>query len=139
MYEPNSGSSLLAGTPLLVFVAMYLYYSFCQYIIAQKIGHKSPWWSFIPILNIYQSVELAHKPWWYFLLFFVPIANIVFLAIVWMEIAKNRGKAPAWGIMMLLPFVNFVALAFLAAGPSTNPYTEAQYAKPKEQDRVNVG
>ena len=138
MYEPNSSSSMFAGVPLLIFAVVYIYYAYCQYTIAKKVGHNSPWWAWIPILNWYQPIEMANKPWWYFLLYFVPIANIIVIAMVWMGVAQNRGKSPAWGIMMLIPFINLVALALLAAGPSASPYTEKKYADEKEQNRVNV-
>ena len=138
MYDPNSGSSFLAGVPFLIFVAIYLYHAFCQFYIAQKIGHPSAWWAFIPVLNFYQPVQLSGKPWWWFLLLFVPVANIICWVIVWMEIAKKRDKSPVWGVMLLVPVMNLVAMTIMASGPSGQPYADKSYADKKEQERVNV-
>jgi hypothetical protein len=53
---------------------------------------------------------------WWFILFLIPIVNLVIIALVWMAICERRGK-PAWmGILMLIPIANLVVLLMLAFG-----------------------
>ncbi len=120
MYEPAYNSEIGAVT-WFIMIAVYLYFGYAQYKIAQKTGHSSPWWSFIPILNVVQWVQMANKPMWWFLFCLVPIVNVIVMAILWMEIAKAVNKPPFWGILMLLPFIGFIAigvLGFSGSGPS---------------------
>ena len=133
MYEYDGGSSFFAGIPFLFAVAAYLYCSFCQFYIAKKVGHSSPWWAFIPLLGAFQVVQMASKQWWWFLLFFIPFINIV-----WVEVAKARNKPAFWGVFMLIPFLNLISYAVLAAGPAFAGVADQAYAKKSEQERVNV-
>ncbi len=114
--EEYSGIMTWLSSPIWL-VGMYLYFAVCMYVIAKKIGHKSPWWAFVPILNLYQTVELAGKKWYWFVFYLVPIVNIVTTVMIWMEIARARYKWPGWGIFMLLPVINFIIPLFLAIGP----------------------
>jgi len=138
MYEYDGGSSFFAGFSMLFWVAVYLYCAFCQFYIAKKVGHESPWWAFIPVLGTFQIVQLASKPWWWFFLFFIPFVNIVAWPMAWVEIAKARNKPAFWGVFMLIPFLNFIAYAVMAAGPAFSGVANQAYADKSEQERVNV-
>ncbi len=139
MYEYDGGGSFYAGVPFLLMVAVYyLYVSFCQYYMAKKVGHSSPWWAFIPLLGAFQVVQMASKQWWWFLLFFIPLVNIVAWPMAWIEVAKARNKPAFWGVFMLIPILNLVSFAVFASGPSFTGVTDQAYAKKSEQERVNV-
>lgn len=46
----------------------------------EKAGMEG-WKGIVPVYNMYLLItEIAKKPWWYLLLLFVPIANIVIMA-----------------------------------------------------------
>lgn len=117
MYE----SSIFGGIFWLFWLALYIYYAGCQYAIANKTGHKYPWWSFVPVLNLYQTVEMAGKPWYWFVFYFIPFINLAAYALIWVEIAKARQKEAFWGVLMLLPFINLIALFVMASGPMPQP------------------
>ncbi len=137
MYEYDGGS-FFSGIPFLFTIAIYLYCSFCQFYMAKKVGHSSPWWAFIPFLNLYQIVQMASKQWWWFLLFFVPFINIATWPMAWVEVAKARNKPAIWGVFMLIPILNLISYAVLASGPAFTGVTDNAYAKKSEQERVNV-
>jgi len=61
-------------------------------------------------------VELAGKEFWWFILFFIPIANLVAAVVVTMAIAERVGKPNWWGILILVPFVNLAVPGVLAWG-----------------------
>jgi hypothetical protein len=59
-------------------------------------------------------VQIAKKPIWWIILFFVPLANIVVSILVWMAIAEAL-KKPNWlGILTIVPVVNLVVMGYLA-------------------------
>lgn len=64
------------------------------------------WGCIIPIYNIYLMTKMAGKPAWWIIFFFIPIANIVVLILLSIEVAKGFGKSDGFGIGLgLLPFV----------------------------------
>ncbi len=120
MYETGAQGGIL-GMMWLIWIGAYLFYSFCQYRIAVKANHQSPWQAWIPIVQTFQLINIAGKEWWWFLLFLIPIVNIFAIAVVWMECSKAIGQPSFWGILMLVPFINFVALLYLAFSSGTAP------------------
>lgn len=71
------------------------------------------WACIVPIYNIYILTQIAGRPGWWLLLFFVPIANFVVAIIMSIDIAKNFGKGTGFGIgLALLGFVFYPILGF---------------------------
>ena len=95
----------------------------------EKAG-KPGWAMIVPIYNIIIMLEIAKKPMWYIAMFFVPIANIVFLIMMLNGISKNFGKSE--GFTVGLVFLRQIFLAILG-------YGDAQYIdtiKNKTDDAV---
>lgn len=109
---------------LLIVVIFYVYMAVCLVKIAHKTKTENAWLAWIPIANIILMLQIAKKPLWWLILFFIPGANIVFTVLVWMEISKMLGK-PEWlGILMIVPIANLVVpgyLAFSDTSASTTP------------------
>jgi hypothetical protein len=108
----------LGGVMLLFVVvfalAAYVYMSLALSTIATKTGTSNPWLAWIPIANIFLMLGVAKKPMWWFILFLIPLVNIVIIIMVWMAVAEARGKPNWWGILMIVPLVNFVVPGYLA-------------------------
>ena len=113
--EPSMAMmGMFMGFFFLAMLAIYVFYAICLQLIAKKTNTPNGWLAWIPIANIYLMCEIAKNPWWWLLLSLVPLVNIVIMIILFMEIAKARGK-PGWlGILMIIPLVNFIALGYLA-------------------------
>jgi len=95
-------------------LAVYIFQSVCLSRIAKKTNTENPWLAWIPIANVYLMVKISQKPDWWFLLFFVPLVNIVIGVIIWMEISKRLNK-PDWiGILIIVPVANFAMMGYLA-------------------------
>ena len=118
----DSGSSVagmaLAGTMMLFFLALtgvaYVYMSLALQTIATKTATPNGWLAWIPIAHIFLMLSIAKKPMWWFILFLVPLANIVIAIMVWMAIAEARHKPNWWGIMLIVPVMNLVMPGYLA-------------------------
>lgn len=118
---------------LVIAILCYVYTAVCLMKIAKKTNTENAWLAWIPIANIILMLQVAKKPLWWIILFFIPIVNLVMGVLVWMEIAKRLGK-PDWiGILYIIPLVNLIALGYLAFShsdsvPPVNPTPPAQPA-----------
>lgn len=88
----------------------------------EKAG-KPGWAAIVPIYNAIVMLQIAGRPAWWFLLYFIPLVNIVIAIIVMIEFARSFGKGTGfgWGLA-LLGFIFFPILAWGDAayqGPPT--------------------
>ena len=136
MYESGYAGGGFGGMILFVWAVLYFYFAFTQYKIAQKVGHQSPWWSWIPVLNLFQQIQMAGKEWWWFILYLVPVVNIFAMAYIWVCIAKNCHKPAFWGILSILPFLNFIAWGYLAFSGGDTPPQPTPTPTPHQHEPV---
>ena len=99
-------------------VALYVYVAFAWMTIAKKMKCKKYWLAWIPIANFFLLPILLKKKWTWGFMFFVPIANLVFLIIWTWEIFELR-KYPGWlSLSMIVPKVGgilyLIAIGFVA-------------------------
>lgn len=111
--DPNASAQCPAGGIIsIVYLAIAVLMIVSVWKVFTKAG-KPGWGSIIPIYNVILLVQIAGKPVWWFILFFVPIANIVVLILVSIAIAKNFGKGGGFAVgLILLPIIFFPILAF---------------------------
>ena len=66
---------------------------------------KPGWAAIIPIYNFIVLLQIAGKPLWWIVLFFIPVVNIVAAAMVMIGVAKAFGKGTgfALGLLFLSP------------------------------------
>jgi hypothetical protein len=108
---------------LLILVIFYVYMAVCLIKIARKTKTEKAWMAWIPIANIILMLQIAKKPLWWLVLFFIPGANIVFTVLVWMEISKILGH-PEWlGLLMIVPVATLVIPGYLAFSDASSPIT----------------
>jgi len=78
----------------------------------EKAG-KPGWACLVPIYNAFVILQIAGKPAWWFLLFLIPVVNLVVAIIVMIEVARRFGKGPGFGIgLAFLGFIFFPILGF---------------------------
>jgi hypothetical protein len=71
------------------------------------------WAAIVPIYNIVVMLEIADKPVWWFVLFLVPLVNIIIGIIVFVAIAEKFGKGAGFAIgLLLLGFIFWPILGF---------------------------
>lgn len=74
---------------------------------------KPGWACIIPIYNVIVMLEIAGKPLWWILLFFIPFVNIVIAIMVVIDLAKTFGKSAGFGLGLgFLPFIFYPILGF---------------------------
>ena len=103
---------------LLFGLAFYIFFSFCLKKIAEKAGIQETgiWW--IPIVNLLLLLRVAEKPSWWLILFLVPLANIVVMFIVWIDVSNRLGHGTAWGVIAAI--LSPIGVPYLAFSDSPN-------------------
>jgi len=86
------------------------------------------WAAIIPIYNIYILTKIIGRPWWWLLLLFVPIVNIVVSIIMAIDLAKSFGKDAAYGVLLLWLF-NIIGYLILGFG-------DAEYQGPAAAEKM---
>lgn len=87
----------------------------------EKAG-KPGWAAIVPIYNMYVVTEISGKEILWFILMLVPCVNIVALFVVSMDVAKNFGQGPGFGIgLALLPYIFYPILGFGSARYQPGP------------------
>ena len=81
------------------------------------------WAAVIPIYNGIVMLQIAGRPVWWFLLYFIPLVNIIIAIIVMIDFAKSFGKGVGFALgLIFLPIIFFPILAWGDAqyqGPPT--------------------
>jgi len=107
-------TSLFVGTYSIGWLATYLWLALCLYLISNKTKTPDAWLAWIPIANIYLMCKIAGRSGWWAILFFIPLLNVIILAVIWMGIAKARNQESWLGILMIVPIANLIIPGVLA-------------------------
>ncbi len=83
------------------------------------------WGALIPFYNVYLILKIAGKPWWWMILFFIPIVNFVIAFLMMLALSKAFGKGG--GFAAGLFFLGFIFFPILAFG-------DAQYVAPADPE-----
>jgi Family of unknown function (DUF5684) len=114
----SAAPAIMAGAFLLfalvIGLAFYAYFALALQTIATKTQTENAWLAWIPLANLFLMLMVAKKPLWWFILFLIPLVNLVMLIIVWMAVAEARGKPNWWGVLMIVPLANLVVPGYLA-------------------------
>ncbi|MCX6761516.1 MAG: DUF5684 domain-containing protein [Candidatus Moranbacteria bacterium] len=99
---------------VLFLLAYYIYMSVCLMKIAKKTNTQNAWFAWIPILDMLLALQIAKKPTWWIVWFFIPLANLIVYILVWMGICKILQKAEWLGILMIISPLNLLIPGYLA-------------------------
>jgi hypothetical protein len=86
-----------------------------------KAGEEG-WKAIIPIYNTIIILKIIGRPWWWILLFLIPVVDIVILILMYNGLSKSFGKGGGFTVgLILLPYIFVPILGFGPAryvGPS---------------------
>jgi Family of unknown function (DUF5684) len=108
--NPAAANMGMAG--IVIQLVIYLFYAYCVFALAKKMGAANAWMAFIPLLNIYLFMKMAGKPGWWLILMFIPLVNIIVAIVALHSISKLRGHGA--GFTLGLVFLGFIFLPILA-------------------------
>lgn len=71
------------------------------------------WAAIIPIYNLYVLIKVSGNAWWWLILMFVPIINILAQAKISIDVADKFGQGILFGLgLMVLSFIFYPLLGF---------------------------
>lgn len=124
MYETDPATQAQASPlTIIIYLAILVLMIAALWRIFTKAGQPG-WAAIIPIYNIYVLLKIVGRPWWWLILFLIPLVNLVVSIIVALDLAKSFGKSGAFGFFMLwlLSIIGYPILGFGKAtyiGPAT--------------------
>lgn len=81
------------------------------------------WVGIVPFLNTLGRLKMIGKPYWWALLYLIPVVNILVHLIVMVNVARSFGKSGLFGLVMAIPFFTPFCVASIGLG-------EARYLGP---------
>lgn len=57
----------------------------------QKAGRKA-WEAAIPVYNAVILMKIINRPWWWVILLFIPIVNLIMFPVIWVETVRSFGR-----------------------------------------------
>ena len=124
-------SILLTGITLSLWIA-YVGSLWLVYSKAGRLGCLI----FVPIVNVYTMLRIAGHPAWHFLLFFIPIVNIIIAIMMWINLGKAFGKGTLFGLGLI--FFHWIFVVWLAFGRSEYLLNDPRKQKTGEFQPMNV-
>jgi len=86
-----------------------------------KAGRQA-WEAFVPVYNAVILMKIINRPWWWTILLFVPIVNLIMFPVVWVETARSFGKNTTTDTVLALVTLGFYNYYL-------NYFTDVQHVK----------
>lgn len=134
-YNPLTTGQIIALVTCSLILGIFIIAA--QWKIFVKAGQPG-WACIIPIYNVYVTLKIVGKPWWWLLLMLIPFVNIIYA--VWMTnmLSKSFGKDEGFTVgLLLLAIIFYPILGFGSAkylGPYGDPVAFRAY---QEQHRFD--
>ncbi len=93
-----------------------------------KAGRKA-WEAFVPVYNAVVLMKIISRPWWWVILMFLPIVNLIMIPAAWVETARAYGKESKLDALLCIITLGFY-LYYLNYVADVN-YIENRTLKPK--------
>lgn len=121
----DSSSSIFGGVAIIFWLAIIVFYIYCMWKIYEKAGQPG-WAVIVPIYSFLVHMKIIGKPWWWLLMMFIPIVNIVFAVWATNLLSKSFGKSEGFTVgLIFLGFIFYPIMAFDKSiqyqGPAGNP------------------
>ncbi|WP_370392065.1 signal peptidase I [uncultured Winogradskyella sp.] len=93
-----------------------------------KAGRQA-WEAFIPVYNAVVLLKIISRPWWWVILLFLPIVNLIMIPSVWVETARAYGKDTKLDALLCIVTLGFYLYYLNYVADVT--YIEDRQLKPK--------
>jgi len=75
----------------LFFIAIQVVHFLGTWKLYQKAGRQA-WEAAVPVYNALVLMKIINRPWWYTILLFIPIINLIMFPVIWVETLRSFGK-----------------------------------------------
>ncbi|WP_417558018.1 signal peptidase I [Mesoflavibacter zeaxanthinifaciens] len=119
----------MSGTQWIIFFfIIQLLHGLATWKLYIKAGRKA-WEAFVPVYNAVILMKIINRPWWWTILLFLPIVNLILFPVIWVETARSFNKnstQDTFLAIILLGFYNF----YLSYGAKDLKYRENRSLHP---------
>ncbi|RNL75218.1 signal peptidase I, partial [Sinomicrobium pectinilyticum] len=53
---------------------------------------RKAWEALVPVYNAVILMKIINRPWWWVILLFIPIINLIMFPVIWVETARSFGR-----------------------------------------------
>ncbi len=71
-----------------------------------KAGRKS-WEAIVPVYNAVILMKIINRPWWWVILLFIPVINVIMLPVIWVETIRSFGRNSTQDTVLVLVTLGF--------------------------------
>jgi len=115
----------------LFFLIIQVIHFFGTWKLYVKAGRQA-WEAAIPVYNAVILMKIIHRPWWWTILLFVPIVNLIMFPVIWVETIRSFGKHSLLDTILVVVtlgfyiyYVNYMADVTYIQDRSLHPRTAA--------------
>ena len=116
---------------LIFFLLIQVIHFIGTWKLYQKAGRKS-WEAAVPVYNAVVLMKIINRPWWWVILLFIPIVNLIMFPVVWVETLRSFGKKSTLDTILgvvtfglYVAYVNYMCDVTYRENRSLKPETEA--------------
>ena len=71
-----------------------------------KAGRKA-WEAAIPVYNAVILMKIINRPWWWVILLFIPIVNLIMFPVIWVETIRSFGRTNRFETLLVIVTLGF--------------------------------
>ncbi|WP_438712716.1 signal peptidase I [Aquimarina muelleri] len=76
---------------LILFLILQVIHFLGTWKLYKKADRKA-WEALIPVYNAVILMKIIGRPWWWMILLFIPVINVIMLPVIWVETIRSFGK-----------------------------------------------
>ncbi len=116
---------------ILFFLLIQIIHFLGTWRLYKKAG-RSPWEAAIPVYNAVILMKIIKRPWWWVILLFIPVVNLIMFPVIWVETIRSFGRTTMWETILVIVtlglyifYVNYAADVEYRADRSLQPGSAA--------------
>lgn len=113
---------------LLFFLVVQIIHFLGTWKLYQKAGRQA-WEAAIPVYNAVVLMKIINRPWWWTILLFIPIVNLIMFPVVWVETIRSFGRTSSMDTFLVL--ITFGLYIFYINYVAEVTYIEERSLKPR--------
>jgi hypothetical protein len=107
------GIGMLAALSFILLV-LYIFFCYCLKCICEKCDTKPGLLIWVPAFNTIRLLQAGGLSGWLFLLFLIPLVNLVMSIVMWVKVCQARGKSGWLVVLLFVPLANLFVIPYLA-------------------------
>jgi signal peptidase I len=91
---------------LIVFIIIQLIHGLGTWKMYVAAGNKA-WQAFVPVYNAVILMKIMNRPWWWTILLFLPVVNIILVVVIWVDTLRSFGYNKAVDTTLVVVSLGF--------------------------------